>query len=429
MGVEQARHLQNVEAKRAAERAAFKQLFAPRSSMAAQELTNRKASSNREGDPRLHATGTSKEPINLDDNVTSAASAIVCMLDVESEGALCDQGEAEAWFAISSLTGRLHAFGDGPAPLEGGLGANAVVHAIVDADEENLPAALREPTMLRMAQIWLAQWDRLSSGQKAALVDKPLQNPMRAAANTSRRSGKRSGEQGEAQAGTDGSGTSTVRQTSARRWAEGRRPPGKPDVDYTTREWRTEGARQNHTWWQHFSLHSGLPHCLVCLLEHEARRNSPFCSEKCAASYGAAASQAYGRRQIYDRDHGVCATCGFDAHELFRVISALPTSAERMQVLMQTHYSTSSDRVARMLRCPKEGDFWEADHILPVEEGGGECDLLNLQTLCVPCHAAKTRKQQVESKARKRQKAANGSADLRGFFGRTSPSSTVDLSQ
>ena len=34
--------------------------------------------------------------------------------------------------------------------------------------------------------------------------------------------------------------------------------------------------------------------------------------------------------------------------------------------------------------------LWEVDHIVPVVEGGGECGLDNLQTLCLACHKAKT---------------------------------------
>ena len=30
--------------------------------------------------------------------------------------------------------------------------------------------------------------------------------------------------------------------------------------------------------------------------------------------------------------------------------------------------------------------LWDADHILPVAEGGGQCDLENLRTLCLLCH-------------------------------------------
>ena len=34
--------------------------------------------------------------------------------------------------------------------------------------------------------------------------------------------------------------------------------------------------------------------------------------------------------------------------------------------------------------------LWEADHIVPVAEGGGECDLTNLRTLCLRCHRENT---------------------------------------
>lgn len=34
--------------------------------------------------------------------------------------------------------------------------------------------------------------------------------------------------------------------------------------------------------------------------------------------------------------------------------------------------------------------LWDADHIRPVAEGGGECDLENLRTLCLMCHREAT---------------------------------------
>lgn len=33
---------------------------------------------------------------------------------------------------------------------------------------------------------------------------------------------------------------------------------------------------------------------------------------------------------------------------------------------------------------------WQADHIVPVIEGGGACGLENLRTLCTPCHRLET---------------------------------------
>lgn len=33
---------------------------------------------------------------------------------------------------------------------------------------------------------------------------------------------------------------------------------------------------------------------------------------------------------------------------------------------------------------------WQADHIIPVSEGGGACDISNFQTICTECHLEKT---------------------------------------
>ena len=88
-----------------------------------------------------------------------------------------------------------------------------------------------------------------------------------------------------------------------------------------------------------------------------------------------------------------------------------------MQALLSSPYSTLKERVKRMLEQPKEGDFWEADHIVPVAEGGGEASLNNFQTLCVPCHARKTKQQADAAAKKKRAVHAKGTADLRGFFG------------
>ena len=39
---------------------------------------------------------------------------------------------------------------------------------------------------------------------------------------------------------------------------------------------------------------------------------------------------------------------------------------------------------------PRGGKEWEADHVLPVWEGGGGCGLDGFEMRCVECHRAKT---------------------------------------
>ena len=56
----------------------------------------------------------------------------------------------------------------------------------------------------------------------------------------------------------------------------------------------------------------------------------------------------------------------------------LKRSRGRLRVELQTMWGLRSVRARKSL--------WDADHILPVAEGGGQCDLDNLRTLCLLCH-------------------------------------------
>lgn len=40
----------------------------------------------------------------------------------------------------------------------------------------------------------------------------------------------------------------------------------------------------------------------------------------------------------------------------------------------------------------RESSWWEADHIIPVAEGGGGCGPEGYRTLCLRCHRAETKK-------------------------------------
>ena len=188
------------------------------------------------------------------------------------------------------------------------------------------------------------------------------------------------------------------------------------------------------TWWQHFEpdttrtheryygnpvvevVKQGRPYCLYCThLLLAPADDSPFCSEKCASGYFCAATQSSARRQLRERELGVCQKCGFNTLAFFQRFKATTSEQERLQMLMSSKYPVNN-RSRKMLTDPKEGDFWEADHIVPVEMGGGETSLDNFQTLCTPCHAEKTRAQAEESKKRKREAAAEGTADLRAMW-------------
>ncbi len=58
--------------------------------------------------------------------------------------------------------------------------------------------------------------------------------------------------------------------------------------------------------------------------------------------------------------------------------------------LLERSYSVL---LKKLVHEAKEGHAWHADHIVPVYKGGGLCELDNLRTLCVACHADVTKQQ------------------------------------
>lgn len=52
--------------------------------------------------------------------------------------------------------------------------------------------------------------------------------------------------------------------------------------------------------------------------------------------------------------------------------------------------------------------FWQADHIVAVAEGGGECGIDNLQTLCTPCHKRKTAELAARLALKRREECKSG---------------------
>jgi HNH endonuclease len=119
---------------------------------------------------------------------------------------------------------------------------------------------------------------------------------------------------------------------------------------------------------------------------------STYCSRECAENgrlkRGGMYSSTRVREQVFALEGGICRLCGINAHALFTRIVALQP-AERLNALCNAKWQLpkSARALDRLLQDPKEGDFWNADHINAVAEGGGGCNLDNLRTLCVPCHA------------------------------------------
>ena len=103
-----------------------------------------------------------------------------------------------------------------------------------------------------------------------------------------------------------------------------------------------------------------------------------FCSNECVHQWKLRTNPGYLREQVFARDHGVCAVCGVDTEALRKDKRKLDFRARRQ---------FEKDWGLRR-------NLWDADHIVPVAQGGGECDLSNMRTLCVNCHRARHSKTQ-----------------------------------
>ena len=119
----------------------------------------------------------------------------------------------------------------------------------------------------------------------------------------------------------------------------------------------------------------GRPLCRWCRLEILAARRRSFCSEYCVHQWRLRSDPGYLRDQVLARDAGVCALCATDTLLAWRQLKR-SRGEKRTEALAM--WGLASIGARRSL--------WDADHILPVAEGGGQCDLDNLRTLCLPCH-------------------------------------------
>jgi len=160
-------------------------------------------------------------------------------------------------------------------------------------------------------------------------------------------------------------------------------------------------------------------------------------SSACVDQWREKNDPGYIRQLLKKRDKGICADCGCDSvaefmawkiarKEAWRLFIWLEQREERRLALTvpreQVHDWHRIARAAMWPDCAKDGKesykkiaakkeaeilrlmgphqrqgwtagrstAWDADHILEVVNGGGLCDLSNYQTLCHPCHKAKT---------------------------------------
>ncbi len=149
--------------------------------------------------------------------------------------------------------------------------------------------------------------------------------------------------------------------------------------------------------------------CRWCSTEVPKGRQT-FCGEPCIHEWKVRTNPGYARSQVLKRDKGVCASCGLDCQKLEVELRTLKQKAYeadagrpdgwawrtegyvawpyRLDVLWPVSAKAFFIRCQEVgLKKPWRGEaLWQADHIVPVVEGGGECGLEGLRTLCTRCH-------------------------------------------
>jgi 5-methylcytosine-specific restriction protein A len=137
-----------------------------------------------------------------------------------------------------------------------------------------------------------------------------------------------------------------------------------------------------------------------------------WCSRACFEDVALRCGLIKPNALVYQRDHGVCAMCGADAGAATRALERI-RQVDRWDFRLtyaENHERTSAARSAAFLILDAWGvseetrSLWDADHIVPVIEGGGGCGLSNYRTLCVSCHRGETA--QLASRRAERRRAA-----------------------
>ena len=147
---------------------------------------------------------------------------------------------------------------------------------------------------------------------------------------------------------------------------------------------------------------NGKPLCRWCKKPVPAGRYS-WCSTECVDDYEDRYLASKQRRNVKKRDKGVCAVCRLDTEEFRETLKRLyheahPGDSYIHQSLLEKapaclewlalHRMTLKD-----VRFNSRGmaDFWQADHTVPVIEGGGGVHWNELRTLCSACHRDATK--------------------------------------
>ena len=107
------------------------------------------------------------------------------------------------------------------------------------------------------------------------------------------------------------------------------------------------------------------------------------------------------RTCVYKRDNGICAECKQDTKKIARQAKIFKNEKkwkEYYDLLEKNNIPKNRKVWGRGFG----GGLWDADHIVAVKDGGGDCGLDNIRTLCIQCHKTNTSMQRKKWAKKKR---------------------------
>ncbi len=162
--------------------------------------------------------------------------------------------------------------------------------------------------------------------------------------------------------------------------------------------------------------------CTYCRVEVKPPRRT-FCSAECVHQHRIRSDSGYASDLVFERDLGICSLCGIDTvkrQQDARIeLRDTPSKARTTESAEEWMHHWDDNRRAVIAAWKATGwptdtirRWWEMDHVVPVVEGGGECGLDNLRTVCCPCHKGLTKAlAQKRAQERKAKKEKNASPD------------------
>ena len=135
----------------------------------------------------------------------------------------------------------------------------------------------------------------------------------------------------------------------------------------------------------------GRPQCRWCAGSVMPPRRT-FCSDACVHEHRIRTNTKYMRTCVYRRDHGICAECKQDTKKIACEAKKhrANNKTEEYNKLLETY---GIPKTRKLWNRGYGGGFWDADHIISVHDGGGDCGLENIRTLCISCHKKNTAQQ------------------------------------